>query len=180
MIIYEKVRIIQDNSLVLDRISKMSTIVIAALNVFLTIFIFSRNYKKNIADKEQDRKLHLFKTLILDHNLSEFYSFYSNLERTLLMLKKEILSDNERQQIIDESESHFIKLTKNFTDTLLAIDINLHQEVLDRIEKYQEELFTSISDKGIVLSHEPKFDEIITNSMSRSKTSILTILYNYR
>lgn len=176
----EKAKIIQDNWHLLDPIAKIATIVIASLNVVLTIFIFFINFRKNNADKEQDRKLQLFKTFVLDHNLNEFYSFYTNLENTLLQLKMESLTDVDRQRIIDESESHFIKLSRNFIDSLLAIDKELYQKVLDQLDLFQEELNTSISDKGIVLSHQPKYDEIITNKMSRSKTSILTILYNYR
>jgi hypothetical protein len=176
----EPTKAVVDNFMWLDATSKFATITIAIFNLILTIFIFKSNYRKNQVDKEQDRKLQLFKTLVLDHNLKEFYLFFTNLDTSLQKLKVLTLTDSDRQSIINESDSHFISLTRNFIDTLLAIDKNLYDTVLNSTDEFQAELNGSISDKGIVLSHQPKFDEIITQNLTRSKTQILTILYNYR
>lgn len=176
----EPAKVVVDNWHLLDPISKIATIVIAAFNIGVTFYIFTRNSKKNEAEKEQDRKLQLFKTLVLDHNLKEFYLFYTNLDSTLQKLKVSALSESERQVIIDESDSHFINLSRNFIDSLLAVDNQLYDTVLNCADEFQGELNHSISDKGIVLSHQPKFDEVITQKLTRSKTEILTILYNYR
>jgi hypothetical protein len=164
----------------LDPISKVATILIAVFNIVLTIYIFTRNNRKNQNEKEQDRKLQLFKTLVLDHNLKEFYTFYTDLSSTLVKLKSITISDPERKNIIAESDSHFINLSRNFIDSLLAVDKQLYYAVLNAADEFQAELNNSISDKGIVLSHQPKYDEVITQNLTRSKTQILTILYNYR
>jgi hypothetical protein len=173
-------KIIVDNGNWLDSVSKIATILIAVFNVILTIYIFTRNNKKNQLEKEQDRKLQLFKTLVLDHNLKEFYSFYSNLSETLSKLRSLSLTEDDKQNIIMESDSHFIQLSRNFIDSLISVDIMLYNSVLNSADEFQAELNQSISDKGIVLSHHPKFDEVITQRLTRSKTEILSILYNYR
>lgn len=176
----ETSKIVVDNWQWLDPVSKIATICIAGFNIVLTIYIFTRNNKKNQAEKEQDRKLQLFKSLVLDHNLNQFYSFYTDLDLSLQNLKIATLDDLVRQNVISECDSHFINLSRNFIDTLLAVDENLYYTILASADDLQADLNLSISDKGIVLNHLPKFEEVIVQRVTRSKTDILKILYQYR
>jgi hypothetical protein len=170
----------KESTSVLEIISKIATVIIALFNLGFAIYIFRKNFKTNTFEKEKDRKIQLFKTLILDHNLKEFYGFFYKLESCLIKLQKENLSESERTSIISESDAIFIELSRSFTDTLLAVDSNLYNNILDKSDSFQEELNYVISDKGIVLSHLPKFEEQINQKISRFKTDILTVLYNYR
>ena len=157
-----------------------ATILIALFNIFFTVYIFRTKIKKSDSNIEQDRRIQLFKTLILDHNLKHFYTCCDDLEKELSALQESGLSDDKKKDIYSKSQDHFITLRRKFTDTLLAVDYSLYKSVLKSSDDLQTYLSSMIFDNGYNLSHRPKYDEIITERLSTAKTDILKILFTYR
>jgi len=164
----------------LDIFYKSSTIVIAVFNVGFAVYIFWLKNKKDDSTKEHDRKIDWFKVLILDHNLKHFYLFFENLEVLFIELKTPNLTDIDKQKINDKIGEQFILLRHKFLDTLLAIDIGLYNTVINRSDLFETYLTESIFDPGINLSHKPKFDQILTEPLTTTKTDLLTMLFSYR
>lgn len=164
----------------LDIAFKTATIFIALFNLIFAVTIFKVKNKKDQTDKESDRKIQWLKSLILDHNLKYFYSFFESLEGELEHLKNANLSD-ENKQVIDENVAdEFIFLRRKFTDSLLAIDRNLYDKILKSADDLQGEITTTIFDPGIKLSHPPKFQESLTEKLTIFKTDVLETLFQYR
>lgn len=164
----------------LDIFFKSATIVIALVNLFFLIKFFNIKTKKEEADKERDRKINWLKTLVLDHSLDSFYIFFDSLETELKKLKEQNLQIEEKKQIDEKIGDQFILLRRNFTDTLIAVDDNLYKKVLNVSDKFQTHLTDTIFDNGINLAHPPKYQELVLEKLTISKTEIIKILFGYR
>ena len=165
---------------ILDNLVKISTLIIAIVNVFLLVkFTIDKNEKEDVVI-EHDRKIQWLKTLILDHNLNHFYLFFENLENNLNALKTSCLSEDDKAKIEKQVQSDFIRLRRKFTDTLNAIDTNLYYSIINLSDNLQEEIIQTIFDKGINLAFEPKFDELILSKLTNSQTNMLKIMFQYR
>ncbi|MBS1926854.1 MAG: hypothetical protein JST57_12685 [Bacteroidetes bacterium] len=164
----------------LDIFFKSATIVIAITNLFFVIKFFNLKSKKDDADKEKDRRINWLKTLVLDHSLDSFYSFFDSIESELNKLKEQNLTIDDKKQVDDKIGDQFILLRRNFTDTLIAVDNNLYKSVLSISDKFQTHLTDTIFDNGINLAHPPKYQELVLEKLTISKTDIIKILFGYR
>lgn len=164
----------------LDIIFKLAAILIAFMNVVLAFYVFTRNSKKADSVSENDRKIHLLKTLILDHNLKFFYDLVDKLETKLNELLTNNLTVDQKQEIINSTDDLFISLRRKFTDNLLAVDKDLFEDVLNKLDDLQGSLNSTIFNDGVNLSHKPMFDKMILDPITKAKTEILRVLFNYK
>ena len=164
----------------LDNFQKIATIVIALANLFLLIKYTNFKNKKEDKEKENDRKINWLKTLILDHNLTKFYDFFDLVKAELACLRIRGLSDSQKETLDSNVGDHFINLRRDFIDILLAIDENLYKQILDVMDKLQAHLTNTTFDDGINLDVDAKFKDLILEELTKSKTDIIKLLFQYR
>ncbi|MEC7262672.1 MAG: hypothetical protein VXW38_02960 [Bacteroidota bacterium] len=160
--------------------SDLATIFVALANFMLAFYIFFRNNKKDDLEKEKDRRIYYLKTLVLDHNFNKFYDFFDRLENKLEGLKVAAITEEEKRQILVDTDDLFIWFSRKFIDTLLAIDDDLYNSVLNCSDELQKTINDAVGNEGINLSHPPKYDEEINQKLTRFKTSIIKKLFDYR
>lgn len=163
----------------LDNICSVASIIIAIANVVLIIFIFRHNNKKDDSDKEKTRRQHLLKTLVLDYNMSKFYSFYQEIHKETNALLANNLSNEDKSRINENIKEKAVELRQNFIDMFLAIDDNLYQMLLSKIDELIDSLTNTIFDEGINLAFKPKYDEEVSKRIRESKTAIIGVLFSY-
>ena len=163
-----------------DRITKISTIVIACCNLFFAVFLWVKKNKRDDKDKERDRKLALLKTLILDHHLADFYDCFKTLNNDVAALKTVNQEEGFKLQVHEKLESSFISLREQFIDLLLAVDQYLYESLLKLSDELQDSLANAIFDEGIVISNEIKFNELIAQPMAETRTRMIRVLFEYR
>jgi hypothetical protein len=159
---------------------KAAMIVIAGTNVyFAQKFFYHKNNKEDI-DKEKDRKINWLKTLILDHNLKHYYTFFDDLETELNKLKVPNLSIKDKETIDENNAELFVCIRRKFIDILLVVDKQIYDKIQKLFDKLQEELTEVIFNQGINLNHQPKFDEEILSKLSSTKTDVIKEIFKYR
>lgn len=163
-----------------DRITKISTIVIAGCNLFLVVFLWNRKNKRDDRDKERDRKLALLKTLILDHHLTDFYECYKNLNNDVEALKTVNPAEGFKFKVYEKIESSFISLREQFIELLLSVDQDLYDSLLMLSDELQDNLANAIFDEGILISNEIKFNELIAQPIAETRTKMIRVLFEYR
>ncbi len=163
----------------LDNICSVASIIIAIANVVLIIFIFRHNNKKDDSDKEKTRRQHLLKTLVLDYNMSKFYSFYQEIHKETNALLVNNLSTEDKRKINENIKEKAVELRQSFIDMFLAIDENLYQMLLSKIDELIDSLTNTIFDEGINLAFKPKYDEEVSKKIRESKTAIIGVLFSY-
>lgn len=164
----------------LDIVCKIATVVIAFFNIAFAIYIFRNKRKQDAVNVEAERRMGWLKTLILDFNLKHLYDFFDNLEEELKPLKAAGISDASKQAIYTRSQDHFSTLRRKFIDILLAVDKKLYDNILGLSDNLQTVLSSNIFDNGINLAHEPKYNELIIENLTRHKTEIIKLLFSYR
>lgn len=163
----------------LDNICSVASIIIAIANVVLIIFIFRHNNKKDDTDKEKTRRQHLLKTLVLDYNMSKFYSFYQEIHKETNALLVNNLSTADKSRINESIKEKAVEFRQGFIDMFLAIDENLYQMLLSKIDELIDSLTNTIFDEGINLAFKPKYDEEVSKRIRESKTAIIGVLFSY-
>lgn len=160
--------------------SVIITAVFAIANLILAISVFRIDRASNEKKAEAERKLTMFKTLVLDAKMNSFHESIRSMREILDALSKSDDDLGKKQEINDALRAHFYDLTVNFIDLLMAIDYkNLYEPIRDKSQNLQDELTKAIFDEGIRLSHRPKFEERILTPMSKMQTGIIKILYSY-
>ena len=164
---------------VLENTYFIATLLIAAVNVVLIFYVFVKNNKKEEAKNEKNRKISLLKTLVLDYNLDKLYLFFDSVCEKTNLIHANNLSDEEKGKINEEIADLATIFRQNFNDLVIAIDKNLYDKILRKTDELIDGLTDKIFDEGINLSHKPKFDEVITKEIRKSKTDIIKILFSY-
>lgn len=167
------------NISILDTIYKIATVCIAFINVCLVIYIFVRNNNKDNKNSEKNRKMSLLKTLILDYNMKYLYLFFEDLRKETNKLTVANLSNDAKREINEKLLLYGNELRQKFIDPFLAIDLKLYDNILHSIDILLDNMTNSIFDEGINLSHAPKFEELIINKITNTKTHIIKLLFEY-
>lgn len=163
-----------------DRTTKIATIIIACCNLFFAVFLWLKKNERDDRDKERDRKLALLKTLILDHHLGDFYDFFKNLNNDVAALKTVNPADGFKSTVHEKLQTHFITLREQFIDLVLAVDQTLYESLLNFSDELQDKLADAIFDEGIVISNDIKFNELIAEPISETRTEMIKKLFEYR
>lgn len=163
----------------LDAVCKMATVCIALVNVCLVFYIFLRNINKDKNNNEKNRKINLLKTLILDYNMEHLYHFFEDIKIETNKLKHDNLTDQSKMVINEKLLSMGNELRQKFIDPFLAVDQGLYENILHSTDLLLDGFTVSIFDGGINLSHTPKFEELITNKITATKTYIIKALFSY-
>ena len=169
-----------NTSLLLDFGFKLATIILGGVNLFYAITFFNKKNIKEDRDKEKERKISLFKTLVLDHTLESFYEFFDSLQKELIQLKETNNELPKKQIVANNLDDQFINHRIDFLDMLLAIDESLYKRLQVIVDELQKRFVDSIFDEGINLSNASKFNTLISDPLSKAKTDMIHQLYVYR
>lgn len=164
----------------LDIVFKVATILIAVINLGYAFYIFRYKDRKEQNEKEADLNIYWLINLILNHNLHFFYEFINSIEVELSHLKTQGITDETKVGINANVGDQFSTLRIRFIDVLMAVDSNLYSKILDEMDKLQDHITETIFDPGINLSYEPKYQEKLLEAITRSKTDVIRVLFNYR
>ncbi|MCX3264923.1 hypothetical protein [Pedobacter agri] len=165
---------------VLDVIAKIATVIIAGSNLTLAFFVFKQTKETNASEKQKDRNIQAFKTLILDHSLKHLYTFFDNIEIVFKTLEG---SENslESKQNVDKKLNESISIfRRQFVDSLLSVDTKLYDLFLEKTDTFQALISTNLFDEGINIHVESKYVELINNPMTNFRTELLKTLYSFK
>ena len=160
-------------------ISQMVTLISIVLNLIVVLFCFVYKNKKDTINMERQIKLDWFKVLILDSNLVHLHGFFDKISIEMNRLK----SDTEKQtpkDVNDRIIEHAATFRINFVDLLLAADKSIYDGLVELSDAMIDGFTHSIFDEGINLKHEPKFKEIVTQQLSKTKTEMIKELFKFK
>ncbi|GET34641.1 hypothetical protein PbJCM13498_35040 [Prolixibacter bellariivorans] len=163
----------------IEHLYSSATVIIALANLLLVIYIFSKNNTKDKNTNEKNRKINLLKTLVLDYNISKFYSFFTDVSEKTKLVNVRGLSMEDRAKINDEINDLATDFRQSFIDLFIAIDNKLYDDILKKTDLLIDGLTNTIFDEGINLAHKPKFEESITKEIRLSKTEIIRTMFSY-
>lgn len=161
---------------VMDTILAIAMAVIALANICLTFFIFRQGRKDTSESANKQRKFELVQSLILNNRLPLLYSFYdavSNECRKLL-----VKNDQQTKLAVNETNMALLKrFRQDFVMPFNVVDHELFVSLKETADDLIDGITEAIFDEGINLKHEPKYNEMITEPLSRNRNAMLSKLY---
>lgn len=160
--------------------SVIITAVFAIANLILAISVFRLDRASSEKNAEAERRLTMFKTLVLDAKMNTFHEAIKTMRKIVDEIPSMEESVEKKTELNEQLRKCFYELTVDFIDLFMAIDYkNLYEPIRDKKQDLQDELTNALFDEGIRLSHRPKYEERILAPMSKMQTEIIKILYNY-
>lgn len=154
------------------------------LPLLVSVFIYYlgtlSNKKKEDKDDttiEANRRMSLFKTLILDYNLKYVYDFFDKLDALLVKLKNK---DCDKRALDPSIQNEFKMLNEKFIFLLMAVNNDFYSSILKLSDDFRDELVGNIADDGINLFIESKYTELIEKPSKSFKVKLLKALFEYR
>lgn len=160
--------------------SVIITAAFAIANLILAISVFRFDRAASEKKAEAERRLTMFKTLVLDAKMNTFHEAIKEMRNIVDDIPGMEESVEKKTELNEQLRKCFYELTVDFIDLLMAIDYNnLYEPIRNKKQDLQDELTNALFDEGIRLSHRPKFEERILTPMSKMQAEIIKILYNY-
>ena len=115
--------------------------------------------------------------LILNSKLGLLYSFYDSVMDECKRLQ------TDDSQAIKEAVNTYIKAQlkvyrRDFISLFNVVDVNVYDSLLKEADGLIDGITEAIFDQGVKLTYEPKFDEMISQPLSKSRIKMLSILYS--
>lgn len=151
----------------------------AAGNIGFNIYSFRKKNQREDEDRIRKQRLDWLKTLILDSNLTVFFDFFDHVEQELRHLTIPKSGEVEKKLAIEKINDQRIFLRRKFISLLAAVDENLYNCTLEKVDNLIDGFTANIADEGINLKHEPKFEEIIINRIIETRTEIIKEFFKF-
>ncbi|MDV6169499.1 hypothetical protein R1T16_13770 [Flavobacterium sp. DG1-102-2] len=169
-----------EDSGLLDGADKVANIVIATCTFFFSIYIYYKTFKRDETKDAENKRLELFKTLILEHNLSHFYAFFDNIISHSNVLLTRVLTPQEKMAINDNYLDELHNFRMRFYDMIMAIDADLYSSIKNESDNLVDELTAHLSSSTLSLHLPSVYQHNIITTVSRYRTSILKKMYEFK
>lgn len=160
-----------------DKVTAIAMAVIALFDIVLTVLLFDKTRKDNKDVEEKHKRFELMHSLILEHNISRLYDFYDKVLdecANLLNSENQTVKDEVNNAVKNEAK----KFRLRFLTLFNVIDPALYKALLNITDALVDGITNTIYDPGINLTYEPKFDEEISQKISKNRTDMLVKLYH--
>lgn len=163
-------------SLWIEAITAIATTLIAAMNIVLTIIIFIKNRDDSSQRESQHQRFELVRILILDHNMRKVYDFYDDVSTECKRLLA-VCDTKDKQEINSTILEKSREFRLDFITLFNVVDPRLYKELLRITDNLTDGITNVIFDEGINLKHRPKFDEEVSQKISKCRVDFLSVLY---
>lgn len=164
------------NNNVLDMILAIAMAIIAVVNIGLTIYIFRTGRKDSSKSELMTRQFELLQTLVLNSNIDRLYDFYKSVAKHC----EALMSHNDRttkKKVNDAVIAEQAAFRRDFITLISVVDKTLSQELKVLTDSLVDGITEAIFDEGVNLKHKPKFEELISQSISKNRVDFLSKLY---
>lgn len=156
--------------------SQIAMVFIAVFDILLTVFIFKQDRKKSSEQDLNHRKFELIHSLILNDNLHRLYEFYDNINNECSVLLQE--DDKAIKKQVDlKIKALLANFRLNFIMLFNVIDPTIYQEMLTTADDIVDQIVNNLYDDGINIKYPPKYNEVITQPISKNRNAMIAILY---
>lgn len=159
-----------------EKATAIATVIIALINIILTLYIFYKERKDKVAVEDKHSKFELLRALILDENIGRLYDFYDAITEEcekLLQSGDKITKDEVNNNILSEAKLFRLRFLTLFNVT----DSELYNDLLKICDDLVDSITNSIYDEGLNLTNIPKFDQEIRQRISKNRIEMLSRLY---
>jgi len=188
----------KDAGLSLSDWADIGNVLVAALAFGFSIYSFwiqrnrDRQSRQEIADSQikaqidsetlraQTIRLQWYKDLVITPNIQKLNDFYDILHGVSNKIVTPNLEDGQKNELIEEVKEAQRYVRKTLVDSILPINNELHDNVLQCLDILVDQITVAIDDDRLKLSNPAVSDTYIGQPIRVSKRDIFTLIYGYR
>lgn len=157
----------------LDKVDKISNIIIATFTLGFSIYIWYVSQHKEKKNEHTSRKVDFLKSIVLDNNLVYFFQFHDQILTFLESFKGRTISNSDRSTIsllmIDELSRYRLR----FYDLILPIDRKLYETLKNSSDTLIDDLTIKIFDTTFDHFNIQNFENSISNLIIETRNKSL-------
>lgn len=161
-------------------IMNIATLVIALFGLIMSIIVYYKQKKDAEALNDSSRKLELFKTLVLDDNISQFHEIFKSLKQATDRLKELDYDQNHRDEAESAVQSNLRALNEEILSLFRAISNDLYNNLLIESDKCRDNIIESLADDTIKLHVLDNYKENILSHINNARESMIRLIYEYK
>lgn len=176
----------------------IANVVVAALAFGFSIYSFwvqgrlNRQSQREAADnlaksqreaeelRAQTIRLQWYKDLVISPNIQRLNEFYETLHGISQKITTPNLDDTQKRELIEEVKEAQRQVRKTLVDSILPINDELHDKVLECLDQLVDQITVAIDDDTLKLSNLTVNEQQIGQPVRLSKRNIFTLIYGYR
>lgn len=159
----------------LDVFYKLGMLVIAIVNIIFAKKLRKQQTAKDEAKEQSNHKVMLLKTLVLDHNLNCFYTFFTKIVNITNQLT---VAGVDVKLIEPQIQDEFKALNEGFIELLQGIDDTLYKKVLDKSDETRDAIINNM--KIYKLDVETLYKEHVLDLISNMKKETIKLLFEFK
>lgn len=130
--------------------------------------------------RAQTIRLQWYKDLVITPNIEKLDNFYNTLHGLSGKITTPNLDDTQKRDLIEEVKEALQHVRKSLVDSILPINVGLHDKVLERLDLLVDGITNAIDDDTLKLSNPTVNETKIGQPIRESRRDILTLIYGYR
>lgn len=125
----------------IEKLSNIANVIIALLTLFLGLYVFFYQNKKD----KKDKNIQLLKDLIITPKMEVIEKYFDEISSLRERIKSDSLNNNEKMELISFTKEQSSYIRMNFLIFIQKIAPLLHKNISDKIDFLTDNLTETLS-----------------------------------
>ena len=159
----------------IEKLSNIANVIIALLTLFLGLYVFFYQNKKD----KKDKNIQLLKDLIITPKMEIIEKYFDEISSLRERIKSDSIDDKERIELISFTKEQSSYIRKNFLIFIQKIAPLLHKNISDKIDFLTDNLTETLSNDEHKLCNEKTYERLINQKILETHSFILEEIFKY-
>jgi len=159
----------------IEKLSNIANVIIALLTLFLGLYVFFYQNKKD----KKDKNIQLLKDLIITPKMEVIEKYFDEISSLRERIKSDSIDDKERIELISFTKEQSSYIRKNFLIFIQKIAPLLHKNISDKIDFLTDNLTETLSNDEHKLCNEKTYERLINQKILETHSFILEEIFKY-
>ena len=159
----------------IEKLSNIANVIIALLTLFLGLYVFFYQNKKD----KKDKNIQLLKDLIITPKMEVIEKYFDEISSLRERIKSDSIDDKERIELISFTKEQSSYIRKNFLIFIQKIAPLLHKNISDKIDFLTDNLTETLSNDEHKLCNEKTYERLINQKILETHSFVLEEIFKY-
>lgn len=155
----------------IEKLSNIANVIIALLTLFLGLYVFFYQNKKD----KKDKNIQLLKDLIITPKMEVIEKYFDEISSLRERIKSDSLNNNEKMELISFTKEQSSYIRMNFLIFIQKIAPLLHKNISDKIDFLTE----TLSNDEHKLCNKKTYEKLINQKILETHSFVLEEIFKY-
>lgn len=162
-----------------DYLLGITTMILAAINVWLIYIIYKWQHKDSTVIEERQRKVSQFNNIFLIPRMDFLKKTFDELNNIASKFEASVGDENKKTELNDELDNKIVVFDEQFVSFISGIDTTLHEEVHTIIEGMRDGLTQDIFDTNTQEISGAAYVQKLQKRINANYKNLLRSLFSY-